>query len=152
MHKRQSFQEIIDRFERAARANLDKLSHIPDLCRAADVSQRTLSRACRAIRGTTPARHLQAIRLDAARSALLSADAKVESITQVAMQFGFRELGRFALQYRAKFGGKSVGNTAPGTLPGTPTGHPVSDLAPASALPIPHDAFPQGLCHFSHNS
>jgi transcriptional regulator GlxA family with amidase domain len=104
VHKRQSFQEIIDRFERAARANLDKLSHIPDLCQAADVSQRTLSRACRAIRGTTPARHLQAIRLDAARAALLSANAKVESITQVAMQFGFRELGRFALQYRAKFG------------------------------------------------
>lgn len=100
----QRYRQIVDQFEAIARANLGKLAHIRDLCRVLGVEQRTLLRAFRAIHGTTPHRYLQALRLAQAREALLSTDAGAETVTQVAMRLGFRELGRFAVAYRAAFG------------------------------------------------
>jgi transcriptional regulator GlxA family with amidase domain len=97
-------RQIVDRFEAMARANLDKPRPIAQLCELTAVSPRTLARAFRAVHGTTPSRYLQALRLAEARRVLLSADAEVQSVTQVAMRFGFRELGRFAVHYRATFG------------------------------------------------
>jgi transcriptional regulator GlxA family with amidase domain len=100
----QRYQQIVDRFDAVARANLGKFAHIQDLCRLAAIEQRTLVRAFRAIRGTTPFRYLHALRLAEAREALLASDGAAETVTQVAMRFGFRELGRFAVDYRAMFG------------------------------------------------
>jgi transcriptional regulator GlxA family with amidase domain len=100
----QRYQQIVDRFDAVARANLGKFAHIQDLCRLAGIEQRTLVRAFRAVRGTTPFRYLHALRLTEAREALLASDAAAETVTQVAMRFGFRELGRFAVDYRATFG------------------------------------------------
>jgi transcriptional regulator GlxA family with amidase domain len=100
----QRHQQIVDQFDAVARANLGKRVHIRDLCRVAGVEQRTLLRALRALHNTTPYRYLHALRLNAAREALLASDADRESVTRVAMRFGFRELGRFAVDYRAAFG------------------------------------------------
>jgi AraC family ethanolamine operon transcriptional activator len=61
-------------------------------------------RAFRAVRDTTPHRYLHALRLNGAREALLASDADEETVTRVALRFGFRELGRFAVEYRAAFG------------------------------------------------
>ncbi len=102
MTTRQRYQQIVDRFEQVARANFGKPERIADLCEAAAISQRTLTRAFRAIHGTTPLRHLHSLRLAEARRALLSTASA--NVTQVAMRFGFRELGRFAVDYRAEFG------------------------------------------------
>lgn len=96
------YRQIVERFEDIARANLGKFRHIPEICDALAVSQRTLARAVRAIHGTTPSRHLHAIGLAEARKALL--DSATGSVRQVALRFGFRELGRFAAEYRAAFG------------------------------------------------
>ena len=104
MPTRQRYQQIVDRFEQVARANFGKPERIADLCEAAAISQRTLTRAFQAIHGTTPLRHLHALRLAEARKALLSSDAASENVTQVALRFGFRELGRFAVDYREVFG------------------------------------------------
>jgi len=98
------YHQIVDQFEDVARTNLGTLTLITDFCRAASVSPRTLSRALRAIHSTTPRRYLQELRLSQARQALLSLDAAFETVTQVAMRFGFHELGRFAVDYRARFG------------------------------------------------
>jgi AraC-like DNA-binding protein len=57
-----------------------------------------LSRAFRAIRGTPPSRYLHDLRLTQVRGALLS-DGGEGSVTEIAMRFGFRELGRFAVDY-----------------------------------------------------
>ena len=100
----QRYQQIVDRFDAVARANLGKFAHIQDLCRLAGIEQRTLVRAFRAVRGTTPFRYLHALRLAEAREVLLAGNAVAETVTQVAMRFGFRELGRFAVDYRATFG------------------------------------------------
>jgi transcriptional regulator GlxA family with amidase domain len=87
-----------------ARKNLGTPTLITDFCRVAAVNQRTLLRAFRAIRSTTPRRYLHELRLSQVRQALLSMDVGVETVTQVAMRFGFRELGRFAVDYRTRFG------------------------------------------------
>ena len=43
-------------------------------------------------------------RLEAVRGALLAADPGRSTVADVAMRFGFWELGRFAGAYRARFG------------------------------------------------
>ena len=96
IRRRQRYQHIVDRFEEIARARLGELNRISDICAAIDVSERTLERAFRAIYGITASRHLHGVRLAEARKALLSAGLGAENVTQVAVRFGFYELGRFA--------------------------------------------------------
>jgi transcriptional regulator GlxA family with amidase domain len=97
-----NYRQIVDRFEEVARARLGTSPKIPDICATLAISQRTLARAMRAVRGTTPVRHLHALALAEARAALQ--DPAARSVKQVALRCGFRELGRFAADYRAAFG------------------------------------------------
>jgi transcriptional regulator GlxA family with amidase domain len=96
------YREIVDRFEDIARASLGEPRTIPDICAALMVGQRTLARAVRLVRGTTPAQHLHALALAEARAALQ--DPTTRSVREVAVRCGFRELGRFAADYRAAYG------------------------------------------------
>ena len=96
-------REIVARFEAVARANVGKLAQFADLCRAAGVSPRSLSRAFQTAADTTPYRFVQTLRLTAVRQALL-ARTEDETVTDVATRFGFHELGRFAALYRDAFG------------------------------------------------
>ena len=98
------YRHIVDRFEAAARANLEQNVGIGELCRIAAVEQRTLARAFRAVHGITPSLYLRTLRLNLAREALLAPCAGRVTVTEVATRFGFRELGRFALNYRTMFG------------------------------------------------
>jgi transcriptional regulator GlxA family with amidase domain len=100
----QHYRQIVDQFENIARAHFGTWMRMADLCRIAGVNQRTLLRAFRATYGTTPHRHLHALRLAEARCALLSRSPSAQTITQVALGLGFRELGRFAADYRTAFG------------------------------------------------
>jgi AraC-like DNA-binding protein len=93
---------MVDRFEAIARANFKRSPPIPDICADLAVSPRTLVRAVRAIHGTTPSRHRHMLALAAARRALV--DGAAASVRDAARRFGFRELGRFAADYRAAFG------------------------------------------------
>jgi transcriptional regulator GlxA family with amidase domain len=96
------YRQIVDRFEEVVRARLGDSRTIPDICATLAIGQRTLARAVRAVRGTTPARHLHGLALAEARAALQ--DPATRSVKQVALRCGFRELGRFAADYRAAFG------------------------------------------------
>jgi transcriptional regulator GlxA family with amidase domain len=100
----QRYQQVVDRFDAAVQANLGQLVGIAELCRIAGVERRTLLRAVRAIHGTTPSRYLRTLRLNLVRQALLAPDRGRKTVTEVATRFGFRELGRFAADYRATFG------------------------------------------------
>ena len=97
-------REIVERFEKIARANLETTAGVAVLCRAAGVSSRTLARAFRATRLTTPLQYLHDLRLTEARHSLLSGCSDAKSVTEVATRFGFRELGRIAGEYRERFG------------------------------------------------
>ena len=84
-------------------AHLDAPIMLADLVAASGVPGRTLLKHFNDHRGTTPMRYLRDARLGRVREALLRAEAG-ESVTQVAMTWGFHHLGRFAIEYRRRFG------------------------------------------------
>lgn len=77
---------------------------VVELCTAIGVSERALQYAFRTYMGMTPVEYLRLCRLSRARSQLLSANPLMTSVTDIAMQFGFFHLGRFARDYRRVFG------------------------------------------------
>ena len=94
---------------RAAKAYIEQHLAEPmtvgDIAAAAGVSERTLQAAFQAEVSITPMGYLRDRRLDRARAEL--ADAAMEdrtSVTEVAERWGFGHLGRFAAEYKARFG------------------------------------------------
>jgi len=100
-YQAQRYRQLVDRFEEVARAQVGTYVHVTDLCRLAGINERTLLRAFRSVHGIGPYRYVRQLRLDEVRRALASEDI---TVTQAAMQFGFRELGRFGVMYREAFG------------------------------------------------
>jgi transcriptional regulator GlxA family with amidase domain len=99
-----SCHALVERAEKLALADLDEPLHISALCRALVVSERTLRKAFHRTHGVPPCRHLRMLRLSEARRALLFADGKFATVTEIATSFGFVELGRFSVEYRKVFG------------------------------------------------
>lgn len=86
------------------RDNLGEPVTVADLSRMAGVSERTLRAAFHDVIGVSPKRYAITQRLRAAHEALSAADPQSTTVTDVAMTFGFFELGRFAGRYRHAFG------------------------------------------------
>jgi transcriptional regulator GlxA family with amidase domain len=97
------YQKIVEQVLAVTRGE-DAPVRIADICRAVLVGRRTLLRAFRAVCNDTPSHYLHELRLRAARQMLASADPISTSVTEVATQCGFAELGRFAAIYRTAFG------------------------------------------------
>jgi AraC-like DNA-binding protein len=95
---------VIRRLEEALVANLDRTLYIADLCAAAGVSARTLLSCCHEHLGMGPRRYLWLRRMHLARRALREADPAATTVTEIATGYGFWELGRFSVSYRALFG------------------------------------------------
>ena len=77
---------------------------ISDLCRVSGISERSLQYAFRDAYGMTPNETMLHRRLHFVRQALLLSEPQDTSVTEVASNFGFSELGRFANRYRKLFG------------------------------------------------
>jgi transcriptional regulator GlxA family with amidase domain len=99
-----SHQETVEQAEAYLRAHLDAPMRVSRLSRMVGLSERGLRDAFYRVRGVSPKRWLLAERLDHARRALRAGDSTTVSVTGVATNFGFYELGRFAATYRAAFG------------------------------------------------
>jgi transcriptional regulator GlxA family with amidase domain len=97
-------RDLVQQAENLALAYLDEPIHISALCRTLKVSERTLRKAFHKLHGLPPCRHLRMLRLSQARRALLSADCRLTSVTEIATCFGFVELGRFSVEYKKVFG------------------------------------------------
>jgi transcriptional regulator GlxA family with amidase domain len=95
---------LMARFEEALEKNMDQKLNMPALCAAIDVPERTLRGCCAEFLGVSPMRYLMLQRLNMARSALRNADPSTASVTQIARNHQFQELGRFAVTYRTTFG------------------------------------------------
>jgi AraC-like DNA-binding protein len=94
---------IVTRVRDYLEAHADEEIDMPRLVEVAGVPLRTLYHLFRQSLGTTPMQLLRDIRLDRVRQALLEGGAE-RTVTTVAFEWGFDHLGRFAQQYRARFG------------------------------------------------
>ncbi len=78
--------------------------NIPDLCRDIQFSQRSLTRAFRQTFDLTPTEYLRLRRLYAVRRSLLQSRKGETTVSTIAFEHGFYELGRFAACYASLFG------------------------------------------------
>lgn len=84
-------------------AHLDGPLTIGMVAATAKVAGRTLHKHFQDDRGTSPMRYVRDCRFAQARAALLHAGPK-DSVTTIAVQCGLNHLGRFAVEYRKRYG------------------------------------------------
>jgi AraC-like DNA-binding protein len=94
---------IVARFEEFLDANPDTPLYLTEICAAIGVAERTLRAACEEHLGMGPIRYLNLRRMHLVRRALLRADPSTATVTRLATDHGFWELGRFSVAYRALF-------------------------------------------------
>jgi AraC-like DNA-binding protein len=95
---------IVARFEEFLEANPDTPLYLTEICAAIGVAERTLRVVCEEHLGMGPIRYLSLRRMHLVRRALLRADPLTATVTRLATDHGFWELGRFSVSYRALFG------------------------------------------------
>jgi AraC-like DNA-binding protein len=83
--------------------HLESVISLGDIVAAAGVPGRTLFRHFIDCRGVSPMRYLRMARLQKAREELLHAKPE-QDVSVIAMRWGFEHLGRFAAEYRKRFG------------------------------------------------
>ncbi len=95
---------IMRRFHRVLAEHADQPLYIPEICNAIRISERTLRVCCQEYLGMGPNRYLLMRRMDMARRALRNSTTSCTTVADIATQYGFWHLGRFAVEYRAWFG------------------------------------------------
>ena len=95
---------IVARFEEFLEANPGRPLYLAEICPAIGVGERTLRLACVKHLGMGPIRYFSTRRMHLARRELLCADPSTATVTRIATDLGFWELGRFSVAYRALFG------------------------------------------------
>lgn len=82
----------------------DQPLRVSELCRATDVSERTLRYAFMEKFGIGPKAYLAARQLDLVKKALRRAEPAAASVAEIAGRCGFWHMGQFAADYRRQFG------------------------------------------------
>ena len=95
---------IVARFEEFLEANAGRPIYLAEICAAIGVAERTLRICCEQHVGMGPIRYLFLRRMHLVRYALLRADSSKTTVTRIATDHGFWELGRFSVSYRSLFG------------------------------------------------
>ena len=95
---------LVRRAEAFMAAHLCAEIGVADIAQSAAANARTLERAFRRVRNATVVAHLRAMRLDRARQELVAARRDGRSVTAVATALGLLHAGRFAVDYRRRFG------------------------------------------------
>jgi len=124
---------VMHRFERAISEAEGQPLYLTEVCARIGVQERTLRNHCLEYLGMSPHRYLWLRRMDQARRALSLADPMGKTVTTIANDYGFWELGRFSVAYRKLFG------ESPSTTLRKPAGHvqlAVHSGARASRLPV----------------
>ena len=85
------------------RSTTNALITVNELCRAANISQRTLEYAFHEAFGMSPLRFLNLHRYHKTRRDLLAADCKTSTVQDIAYANGFYQMGRFAKHYQGVF-------------------------------------------------
>jgi AraC-like DNA-binding protein len=85
-------------------ANLHAPLSRADICQAAGLDVRTLSRVFHKKFGMGPMQFVRARRLDAVNRLLLGLNPCAATVTEIALDYGFHHLSRFAADYQRTFG------------------------------------------------
>jgi AraC-like DNA-binding protein len=95
---------VMRRLEEVLTSTPDRPLYMPQLCTTVGASYTMLRDCCQDYLGMSPKRYLWLRRMQLVRRALRSADAEKRTVTEIATDYGFWELGRFAGAYRSLFG------------------------------------------------
>ena len=98
--------KVMARFEQWLAANGDRPAYLAEICAALGVSQRTLNLCCREHLGVSPTRYLWLRRMHLTRHSLSRAEPAETTVSTIAMNHGFWELGRFSVAYRRLLGSR----------------------------------------------
>jgi AraC-like DNA-binding protein len=101
---RGSRQAVVERAEAYVRAHITTPVAVAQLSREVGLSERGLRNAFYAVHGVSPRQWMVAARLRNVRQALVHAPRGRATVTHIATDYGFYELGRFAAAYRHMFG------------------------------------------------
>ena len=96
--RRSKIREIVDYIDRHPEDDITTA----DLATMAGVSERALQAGFREVVGMSPTAYLRGVRLDRVHRELICGAAG--SVTDIAARWGFFHPGRFAQQYRSRFG------------------------------------------------
>lgn len=97
-------QDVMIRFEELLRNRQSSTVSLSKICAVLQVSERRLRQLCAQHLGMSPTSYDRLRRMSLVRRALRRADPESDSVSAVARHNGFRDLGRFAVNYRAVFG------------------------------------------------
>jgi AraC-like DNA-binding protein len=95
---------VMRRLEATLAENSEQPLYMADLAAQIGVSYWTLRDCCLEYLGMGPKRYLWLRRMHLARRALRRTDAERTTVTEIAAEYGFWELGRFSVAYRSLFG------------------------------------------------
>ena len=95
---------VMRRLEEVMTSTPDRPLYMPQLCRTVGASYTRLYDCCHDYLGMSPKRYLWLRRMHLVCRALRIADAEKTTVTETATDYGFWELGRFAVAYRSLFG------------------------------------------------
>ncbi|MGW0883497.1 AraC family transcriptional regulator [Streptomyces sp. NPDC002671] len=100
----QGYARPVKRVVDAIRARPEHPYTTPELAEVGGVSARWLQEVFRRQLGTTPMAYLRDVRMERVRDELVAAEPEATTVSDVAYRWGFGHLGRFAEQYRSRFG------------------------------------------------
>jgi AraC-like DNA-binding protein len=115
LHQPHNYTEALRRLERPVtprdvkraveyiEANLETEIGLPEIVTACGVPGRTLIKHFRDFKGISPMRYVRNARYQRVREALSRAEPK-QSVTEIALRYGFAHMGRFSVEYRIRFG------------------------------------------------
>jgi AraC-like DNA-binding protein len=96
-------EAVVRRFRELVEEDPSASLFMPEVCAEIGVSARIFRRYCQEQMGVSPKRFLLLRRLHGVRRKLVAARPDETTVTDVATQFGFWELGRFAVVYKSLF-------------------------------------------------
>jgi AraC-like DNA-binding protein len=99
-----AYKRVVGRAEQFFRLHAGQRFSAGQLSSAVRVSERHLRNAFYDVYATSPMRYFRLWQLNQARRALRSQTRRAATVTDVALSYGFVELGRFAGEYKALFG------------------------------------------------
>jgi AraC-like DNA-binding protein len=95
---------VMRRLEEVLTSTPDRPLYMPQLCATVGASYTMLRDCCQDYLGMSPKRYLWLRRMHLVRQIFRIADPEKTTVTEIATDYGFWELGRFAVAYRSLFG------------------------------------------------